>query len=689
MPFAFTAGPGNTAFFLADGALWKTDGTSAGTVPVAPLGVVFAVLEDRQNSPSNNRQNTMTNVDGTLFVLGSEFGAPVGIWRSDGTPGGTVLIKALDGRGALDLTSVNSALFFQVPGDPPALLSPGRDRELWVAGAAPSLLANDTVHAAQPVTVTVGQPVSHGTLVMNAEGTFTYRPNAGFVGDDTFTYTISDGTMTSNVATVTIHVTSIPPALTVGDAATAEGHAGDRNLVFTVTRAGDVSETSSVDFTTADASATAGVDYDTRTGTLTFAPGETAKQVTVPVHGDTVDEDDEFFFLTLSNAVGATLGRSRAFGRIVNDDFNSDLGVAATATPDPVVVGDTLNYQVVITNNGPRPATGVTLTMPVDPRAISSVAASSPAGQCLVPVLFLGGAFPVTCDAGALATGASVTLSVTVTPKSAGQIASTFAVSAEQTVRVPANNSVTVQTLVSPPRRFVDRGGVWYDALDSAGTDTPVVVRFAAVTASGILLADPLSSPPAPPAEYVFVSQVFNISTTASVSAPITVCISGAGFTAQDRLFHFDGAHWGDITDGSMTSSNQVCGQSLTLSPFAVGRDVTAPHIESAVTPDVLWPPNGKMVPVVLSGRITDGASGVDAASAVFRIVDEYHTLVSAGSVRPDAAGRFSVTLMLEASRQGTDRDGRQYQIVVTAADRQGNRGSASAVVVVPHDRGR
>lgn len=44
--------------------------------------------------------------------------------------------------------------------------------------------------------------------VLTANGTFTYRPNAGFTGTDTFTYTVSDRSLTSNVATVTIIVTA-------------------------------------------------------------------------------------------------------------------------------------------------------------------------------------------------------------------------------------------------------------------------------------------------------------------------------------------------------------------------------------------------------------------------------------------------------------------------------------------------
>ena len=65
----------------------------------------------------------------------------------------------------------------------------------------------------------------------------------------------------------------------------------------------------SVDYTTVDTGAagvaTANVDYLPTAGTLTFAPGETTKTITVDVLGDTIDEPDETFFVDLSNPANA------------------------------------------------------------------------------------------------------------------------------------------------------------------------------------------------------------------------------------------------------------------------------------------------------------------------------------------------------------------------------------------------
>ena len=55
---------------------------------------------------------------------------------------------------------------------------------------------------------------------------------------------------------------------------------------FSVTRGGDLTRTSTVNFATSDGTAKAGIDYVATSGTLTFAPGETSKTVTVSVIND-------------------------------------------------------------------------------------------------------------------------------------------------------------------------------------------------------------------------------------------------------------------------------------------------------------------------------------------------------------------------------------------------------------------
>ncbi len=594
-PFFFTSNGGDV-FFLRGSTLWKTDGTPNGTV---------SVYTNLHISPGGSTAAGLTDVDGTWYFDAQSLNLH-GLWKSDGTTAGTVLAQPIEaGYNAFDITNVDGTIFFTIPYDD------ARGNELRLLGTAPGVMENDT-RGSSPATAALAQPPAHGSVALNPDGTFVYRPNAGFTGDDAFTYTLTDGIGTSAPATATIHVTAVPPRLSVSDAAIQEGYIGSRNLIFTVTRSGNVSAATTVSFATGGGSATPGTDYGPVSGTLTFAPGETSQQVLVPVYGDTLDEPDEVVFLNLSSPVGGTLLRTRVAGTIVGDDFDSDVQLAVTATPDPVSVGESLRYQVVVTNNGPRAATGVGVTMPVDITTISAVGATSPAGFCVVPFIAIGGTSPVTCDGGSLAPGASVTITIDVTPKTAGTLTSAFTVSAQQTDPVPANNTVVVGASVTAPRTIADAGGVRYQARNSAGLPVPVVVQFTAIDRPGILVANPLPVPPPPPAEWSFISGVFDVTTTASFSGAVTVCIGGAGLMPQDRLLHFEGARWTDVTTGS-AAPGEICGQSASLSPFGIARDVRPPAIAIASPQPNATYQFGETVAATYT--CADGGTGVAACS--------------------------------------------------------------------------
>lgn len=123
-----------------------------------------------------------------------------------------------------------------------------------------------------------------------------------------------------------------------------------------------------------------------------------------------------------------------------------------------------------------------------------------------------------------------------------------------------------------------------------------------------------------------------------------------------------------------------------TVSAFAT--DVTPPTITLSLTPSVLWPPDGRMVPVLVSGSIADDVSGVSAGSAAFAVQDSYDVVHASGAITL-SNGSYSFTVPLPAARRGTDPNGRTYTVIVTAQDKAGNAGSSSATVIVPHDQRR
>ena len=109
-----------------------------------------------------------------------------------------------------------------------------------------------------------------------------------------------------------------PPGLSVADAEVQE--AANATLAFAVTLSRAPSGTVTVDYATADGTATAGSDYTATNGTLSFAAGETEKTVSVPVLDDGHDEGSETLTLTLSNPSGAYLADGSATGTINNTD---------------------------------------------------------------------------------------------------------------------------------------------------------------------------------------------------------------------------------------------------------------------------------------------------------------------------------------------------------------------------------
>jgi hypothetical protein len=82
--------------------------------------------------------------------------------------------------------------------------------ETMLMVAAPGVLANDSDADGDGLTAVLDTDVLSGTLTLNADGSFDYTPDAGFVGDDTFTYHANDGLDDSNVVTVTISVSPAP-----------------------------------------------------------------------------------------------------------------------------------------------------------------------------------------------------------------------------------------------------------------------------------------------------------------------------------------------------------------------------------------------------------------------------------------------------------------------------------------------
>lgn len=109
--------------------------------------------------------------------------------------------------------------------------------------------------------------------------------------------------------------------LSISDSRVVEGNAGQRSVEVMVSISKIMSSPVTVPYSTTNGTALAGSDYSAASDTITFAPGDTMKRITISVNGDVAVEADETFGVVLRNALGATLDDSTGTVTIVNDDF--------------------------------------------------------------------------------------------------------------------------------------------------------------------------------------------------------------------------------------------------------------------------------------------------------------------------------------------------------------------------------
>ncbi len=112
----------------------------------------------------------------------------------------------------------------------------------------------------------------------------------------------------------------IVPNVSIGNVSLNEGNSRTTEFNFTVALSTATTQTVTVNYATADGTANAPTDYQTASGTLTFAPGEISKTITVFVSGDTTIEPNETFTVNLSGAVNGTIFGGIGTGTIINDD---------------------------------------------------------------------------------------------------------------------------------------------------------------------------------------------------------------------------------------------------------------------------------------------------------------------------------------------------------------------------------
>jgi hypothetical protein len=170
----------------------------------------------------------------------------------------------------------------------------------------------------------------------------------------------SNGVILDHQGRGTITDNDAQPALSINNASVAEGDGGTTTATFTVTLSAASGFTVTVNYATADGTATAGNDYQSTGGTLIFNPGQTTQTINVLVSGDTTVEPDETLFVNLTTPTNATVSDSQGQGTITNDDDAPPIP-AITIDDVSVAEGDsgtkTVDFTVSLSINPTQPVT--------------------------------------------------------------------------------------------------------------------------------------------------------------------------------------------------------------------------------------------------------------------------------------------------------------------------------------------
>jgi Calx-beta domain len=186
----------------------------------------------------------------------------------------------------------------------------------WTTADGSATAGSDYRAASGTLTIPAGQTTGTITVLVNgdrlSEPTENFYVNLSGATHATIIYGFSEGMIQDD-----------EPRISISDVTRYEGKKGKTTqFSFTVTLSAAYDQAVTMSFKTTDGTAkTSDSDYVARTGTLTFAPGETTKTITIDVKGDSKREANETFSLDLfGNSSNSLFTKSRGIGTIQNDD---------------------------------------------------------------------------------------------------------------------------------------------------------------------------------------------------------------------------------------------------------------------------------------------------------------------------------------------------------------------------------
>jgi probable HAF family extracellular repeat protein len=123
----------------------------------------------------------------------------------------------------------------------------------------------------------------------------------------------------------------------------------------------------------------------------------------------------------------------------------------------------------------------------------------------------------------------------------------------------------------------------FYTALGSNVTVSPpgsgIAITFSNVSSPGYTSATIITSGPPLPAEFQLLGNYYNVTTTATYTGSVTVCITNPAVTATSQLLHYESGNWVPVPPITPLTPPTICGQVSSLSPFVIAQELNRPPV--------------------------------------------------------------------------------------------------------------
>jgi large repetitive protein len=213
---------------------------------------------------------------------------------------------------------------------------------------ARGVLDNDTDPEKDPLTAVLVSPPAHGTVTVNADGSFRYVPGGNYNGPDSFTYKANDGSADSNVATVSITVEAVNDAPTAGD----DSYSVAEDGTLTIDAPGVLGSDADVDGNPLTASVVSGPAHGSlmlnADGSFTYTPAPNFNGIdgfTYKANDGTADSNLASVTITVTAVNDAPVAGNDSYS--VDEDATLNVAAPGVLGSDTDIDGDSLNAVLV------------------------------------------------------------------------------------------------------------------------------------------------------------------------------------------------------------------------------------------------------------------------------------------------------------------------------------------------------